>query len=138
MIALRDFLRGTGETASRKIPLEVFSRDAESCEGGGGKRDTKENGVGRCEGGGRDGARHAEGKKYRSKFSLPRAPPATAPVYIVHGPFNSQMRRRFSLIPGPFRCSRSCCVPSRFLAYLVIYFFSPRRPARSCRAFCYR
>lgn len=33
MIALRDFLRGTGETASRKIPLEVFSRDAESCEG---------------------------------------------------------------------------------------------------------
>lgn len=33
MIALRDFLRGTSETASRKILLEVFSRDAELCEG---------------------------------------------------------------------------------------------------------
>lgn len=103
MIALRDFLRGTGETASRKIPLEVFSRDAESCEGEEVREIRRKAGAGRREGGGRDGARHAEGKKYRSKFSLPRAPPAAAPVYIVHGPFNSQMRRRFSLIPGPFR-----------------------------------
>lgn len=45
MIALRDFLRGTGETASRKIPLQVFSRDAESCENDGRRWEKQDDGV---------------------------------------------------------------------------------------------
>lgn len=50
----------------------------------GGKRDTKESGRRAARGRRtRDGARHAEGKKYRSKFSLPRVPPRQQPLFIL-------------------------------------------------------
>lgn len=74
MIALRDFLRGTSETASRKIPLEVFSHDAESCEGKEEGVDMEEKRAGAArtrEEEGSDGARHARVKSLVRNSPLP-------------------------------------------------------------------
>lgn len=112
LIALRDFLRGTSETASRKI-LRKYSLTTRRNRGRKERnrhRSLREEMRGSI-------ARKAGDKKYYSKF-LPRfspcresasratAMPGDLPFLFIlsHGPFNSEMHRGFS-IPAhlPFR-----------------------------------
>lgn len=83
MIALRDFLRGTGETASRKIPLEVFSRDAESCEGEEVREIRRKTGVGRHEGGRRETVRDTRRAKSIARNFPSLAHHRQRPLFIL-------------------------------------------------------
>lgn len=82
-------------------------------------------------GGGGDGAKRARGRggqKVSFEIFPPFARSSRGSVYIVHGPFNSQMRRRFFPIPAPFRARTSVACPSRFLRLFGNLFFPPYPP----------
>lgn len=83
----------------------------------------------------REGGDSVQGTTQKVLFEIsPRAPPrgvleiSSVPVYFVHGPFNSQMHRRFSAsdIFVPFR------VPIAWLPVPVLVFWPVSSRSPSC------
>lgn len=136
MIALRDFLQGTSETALRKIlrkySLAMRNRAEEEEEEQEREREKEVDGV-------------RQEKKYYSKFRLSffRGVRVASrvrwleisfvPVYFVYGPFNSQTHQRFSpSMPLRFSVHFALTLLLRVFSFLYLFgnlFFSALKVA---------